>query len=94
MDEAGQPIGEVGAGMDAVQLTALDQGREHGPVCATFVVAGEPRIFSVEGDRRGAALGELEEPAAARGPTMGERDAASRPIRLDERLVGALAVGL
>jgi len=51
VDEAGEHLGEVGGRIDAVQLAALDQRGEHGPVLGTFVGAGEQGVLAVQRDR-------------------------------------------
>ena len=35
VDELGEDVGEIGFGVDAVNLGGLDQGRETGPTCRT-----------------------------------------------------------
>lgn len=56
VDEAGENVGEVGGGVDPVQLAALDQGREHRPILGTFMAAGEETVLSVQRDGTDDAL--------------------------------------
>ena len=56
VDELGENVGEVGLGIDAVQLAGLDQRGEHRPVFRPLVAAGEEGIFSGEGNRAHSAL--------------------------------------
>src|SRR6516162_6697862 len=56
IDELGQHVGQIGFGIDAVQLTGLNQRGEHRPVFRPFVAAGEQSILSVQSNRSHAAL--------------------------------------
>ncbi len=51
VDEAGQDVIEVGNRVHLVQLAALDQRREDGPVLSTVIGSGEERVLAVECDR-------------------------------------------
>ena len=51
IDELGQHVGQVGFGIDAVQLAGLDQRGEHRSVFRSFVAAGKQSIFSVQSNR-------------------------------------------
>ena len=48
IDETGEHVGEIGVRIDAVQLAALDQRGEDGPVLGALVRAGEQAIFLAE----------------------------------------------
>ena len=48
VDEAGQHVGDVGLGLDVVQLAGLDQRSDHGPVLAAAVGAGEQAVLAVQ----------------------------------------------
>ena len=56
IDELGQHVGQIGFGIDAVQLASFDQRGEHRPVFRSFVAAGKQSIFSVQSNRANAAL--------------------------------------
>ena len=56
IDELGQHVGQIGFGIDAVQLASLDQRCERCPVFGSFVAAGKQSIFSVQSNRANAAL--------------------------------------
>jgi hypothetical protein len=63
--EAGENVGEPGAGVDAVELGALDQ-RVHGGGAATALVgAGEGPAASAKGDAAQGALGGIVRQADA-----------------------------
>src|SRR5215472_10128464 len=48
IDELSQHVGQIGFGIDAVQLARLDQRCERCPVFRSFVAAGKQSIFSVQ----------------------------------------------
>ena len=56
VDELGEDVGEIGFGVDAVNLGGLDQGRETGPTCRTGVATREETILSIQCDRAHGAL--------------------------------------
>ena len=56
VDKAGQHVGDVGLGLDVVQLAGLDQRSDHGPVLAAAVGAGEQAVLAVEGQGPDGAL--------------------------------------
>jgi hypothetical protein len=51
VDEAAGDVGEIGLGVDRVELAGLDQRGDHAPLDAALVGAGEQRVLAVEGDR-------------------------------------------
>ena len=49
--DAGEHVGELGLGVEAVELGGLDRGRAmHGRAVAALVGAGEERVLAAEGD--------------------------------------------
>jgi hypothetical protein len=51
VDQAGEHGAEVGGRIDAVQLAALDQRGQDGPVLDAFVGAGEQCVLAVQCDQ-------------------------------------------
>jgi hypothetical protein len=49
-DDSCDDTGQVAMRLDFVQLTGLDERREHGPVLGTCIVAREERVFSLQRD--------------------------------------------
>ena len=49
--EPGQGFGEPRLRVDAVELAALDEGGDDGPVVAALVGAGEERVLAIESER-------------------------------------------
>ena len=47
VDEPGQDVGELGVGVDRVELCGLDQRSDHAPVDAALVGAGEQRVLAI-----------------------------------------------
>ena len=45
-DELGEHVGEIGLGIDVVELAGLDERGEHGPVLAAAVGPGEQRVLA------------------------------------------------
>lgn len=45
-DEAGEDVGEIGFGIDVVQLAGLDERAKDGPMLAAAVGAGEQCVLS------------------------------------------------
>ena len=55
-DDAGDDVGEVGVGVEAVELAGLDERGDRRPVLAAAVGSGEERILPVQGDGSDTAL--------------------------------------
>lgn len=55
-DDSRDDVGEIGHGLDAVELGSLDDGSDHGPVLRAAVGACEERVLAIEGDRADGAL--------------------------------------
>ena len=45
VDEAGQDVGEIGLGIDGVELAGLDQRSDDAPVDTALVGAGEQSVL-------------------------------------------------
>ena len=56
IDNLGGDFGQVGVGLDAIELAGLDERGDDGPVLAAAVGASEERILAREGDWPDAAL--------------------------------------
>lgn len=50
VDDGCDDTGQVAMRLDFVQLTGLDERREHGPVLGTCIVAREERVFALQRD--------------------------------------------
>ena len=53
VDQPGEHVGEVGLGLDSVQLTGFHQQGQHRPVLASGVGAGEEGFLPVQGHGTG-----------------------------------------
>jgi hypothetical protein len=51
VDEAAEDIGEIGLGIDRVELAGLDQRGDHAPVHAALIGAGEQGVLAIERNR-------------------------------------------
>jgi len=80
-----EDAGQVGVGLDFVELADLDEGRAGGPVSSAFVVACEECVLSVEGNRADRALNSV---AVHLDPAVFEEQLQTVPIAGDvfERL--------
>ena len=58
-DDAVDDVGEVGLGIDVVELAGLDQRGDRRPVLAAAVGAGKERVLAVEGERPDGALDDV-----------------------------------
>ena len=58
-DELGQDVGEVGVGIDVVELAGGNQRGEHGPVLGAAVGPGEQMVPATERDRPDGALDDV-----------------------------------
>lgn len=56
VDERLEGPGQEGMGLDLVELRGFDQGGDHAPVPAAFVVIGEEGVLPVQGDRADGPL--------------------------------------
>jgi hypothetical protein len=56
VDEAAEDVGEIGLGVDRVELAGLDQRGDDAPVDAALIGAGEQRVLAIERDRADRAL--------------------------------------
>lgn len=56
IDDDSEDAGQVAMRLGFVQLTGLDEGREHGPVLGDCVMAREERVFALQGDGADCAL--------------------------------------
>jgi hypothetical protein len=50
VDDPGEDVGEVGLGIDAVELASLDERGDDGPMFSAAIGAGEERILAIEGN--------------------------------------------
>lgn len=55
--DAGQNVPEIGLGIEAVELGALDQGVDDGGALAAGVGAGEEPVLTADGERPDRAFG-------------------------------------
>ena len=58
-DDAGDDVGQVGLGVDAVQLAGPDERGQHGPVLGATVGAGEEMVLPPEGQGSDGALDDV-----------------------------------
>lgn len=59
VDDAGDHVREVGLGVDAVELAALDERGDDSPVLGAAVGAGEERILPCQSQRADGALNDI-----------------------------------
>ena len=58
-DEAGEDVGEIGFGIDAVQFAGLDKRGVDGPMLATAVRSREECVLSIESERTNGAFDDV-----------------------------------
>ena len=75
-DDGLKRVGQVSMGLDAIELTSLDQRGDDSPVLGTDIVTGEERDLSVQGNR---ANGSLHGVAVHLDPSVGEEQTKAFP---------------
>ena len=55
-DEAGEDVGEIGFGIDAVQFAGLDERSVDSPMLAAAVRSGEECVLPIESQRTNGAF--------------------------------------
>lgn len=51
IDDGCEDAGQVAVRLDLVQLTGLNERREHGPILCASIVTSEERVLSLQGNR-------------------------------------------
>jgi hypothetical protein len=51
LDDARDDVGQVGLGINFIELASFDERGQDRPVCAAAIGAGEEGVLAIEGDR-------------------------------------------